>query len=115
MDPAPVGTFVRMIRPRNLAAWLLLAAMMLVALPRTWFHHCEEGSAAHAWSTGGPAVHADQHCAACEAPAPVAMSAMADGPGVEWRLLGAGEGLPGTRIHAVHAWAPRMRGPPSAV
>lgn len=57
--------------PRCVAASLLLAVMLFTALPRTWFHHCEEGRWSKADRDAMSVVHADSHCPICEAPAPV--------------------------------------------
>ena len=56
---------------RLASATLLLAVMVFTTLPRTLFHHCEEG----AWSAGLNArqgtVHVDAHCPICEAAFPI--------------------------------------------
>lgn len=44
--------------------------MVLVAFPRTAFHHCSHG-VTHERPEGGATVQADAHCPICEAPVPL--------------------------------------------
>ena len=96
------------------AAWLLLAMMVLVAAPRSLFHHCEEGKSA---ATGGKhaVVQVDPHCPVCEAPAPLAepvavATAEAHLLALD-RLRPEAPLLKGMKVRG----APRLRGPPFQV
>jgi hypothetical protein len=52
-------------------AWLLLAVMLFMAVPRSAFHHCEEGAFVSDPHGASTVVHVDLHCPICEAPAPL--------------------------------------------
>lgn len=99
---------------RSLSAWFLLAVLLSMALPRTLFHHCLEGQL-HLDSHGPtPALHADFHCAICEAPVPVLdlPPAPASLPEI---LATVDLAVPFTaQVHTLAREAPKLRGPPVA-
>lgn len=93
------------------AAWLLLAMMVLVAAPRSLFHHCGEGKGA-AMVGKHAVVQVDPHCPVCEAPAPLAEPvavATADANLLALdRLRPEAPLVKGMKVRG----APRLRGPP---
>ena len=61
-----------MLRFRNkFPVGLFLAFVVFTTLPRTLFHHCEEGLYSVGSHEANGMVHADTHCPICEAPIPV--------------------------------------------
>lgn len=93
-------------------AWLLLVVMLFMAMPRSAFHHCEEGTLSFSSHQGSPVVHVDVHCPMCEAPLPIfdgVPELLIQGDMV---CLGTAPAVPGpAAIPALNA-APRLRGPP---
>lgn len=103
---------MRRLLPHFPSASLLLVVMLFTALPRTLFHHCEEGLWSMAPHEAAAVVHTDTHCPICEAPAPV-LDGLASSPfSVAMVLLGAhvDPAVPGVAV--VPSVAPRLRGPP---
>ncbi len=98
---------------RLASATLLLAVMLFMALPRTFFHHCEEG----AWSVDPHAVsgmlHTDSHCPICEAPIPICDGVADLSFLMQEALLGTRVILPAlVPVHSVPTTL-RLRGPPA--
>ena len=104
---------MRRFMPRLSSASLLLALMLFTALPRTLFHHCDEGL----WSTNarGTAamMHADTHCPICEAPAPICDGVATFSLDMEMVLMGTRSDVTVPSVVEITAEAPRLRGPPS--
>jgi hypothetical protein len=92
---------------------LLLALMLFTALPRTLFHHCDEGRWALATGKATDALHADTRCPICEAPAPVCDGVTTFSLCMDMVLLGTRTDVAAPSVVAVTAEAPRLRGPPS--
>jgi hypothetical protein len=93
-------------------ASLLLALMLFTALPRTLFHHCEEGRWSMAMDKATGVLHADTHCPICEAPAPVCDGVATFSFVMERVLLGTQADLTVPPVTVIPARAPRLRGPP---
>ena len=94
-------------------AGLFLLFVLFTALPRTLFHHCEEGLSTNVTNEGSNAVHADAHCPICEAPIP-----LCDGVGdftFHVRMVPLGAHLEADILAFPYAIeeAPRQRGPPN--
>jgi hypothetical protein len=104
---------MRRLAPRLSSASLLLALMLFTALPRTLFHHCDEGVWSVASHDPSGFVHADTHCPICEAPAPVCDGVAPFSFNVEMVLMGMRADATAPSIVEVAAEAPRLRGPPS--
>ncbi len=96
-------------------ATLLLVVLLFSVLPRTFFHHCTAGNTHSVLDTKAGAVHADGHCAICEAPVPMCDA----GPAIflvsGWLFLGVS---PVPQVHLREnevRTEPRPRGPPQRV
>lgn len=98
---------------RLASATLLLVVMLFTAVPRTFLHHCDEGTWSADPHTIAGTLHADTHCPICEAPTPIC-------DGVADLSVQRDEALLGTRVilpalvpvHPTPA-KPKLRGPPS--
>lgn len=116
MDHRSVRTYFCAVRPSafrsTCAAWLLVLAVFTV-LPRTLFHACER-MLDHAEAEAG-SVHADAHCAICEAPAPIHEGAVTLSFAMDEVELGAGAPPCAVLLPVVTREAPRLRGPPARV
>lgn len=91
--------------------WILFAVVLYMAVPRTAFHHCEEGAlvvVAH----GEPSVHADVHCLVCEAPLPIGEPAAAQAVHVAPCCFGSAPARSASPPILGLVAAPPDRGPP---
>lgn len=106
---------VRPLSLRSVRASLLLVLAVYAMLPRTLFHHhCERpGIHAEADAPATPGLHADAHCAICEAPAPVQEAASMVSFTVDEVELGTIASSPSVRTAEAVPEAPRPRGPPA--
>lgn len=93
-------------------ATLLLAVMLVSALPRTLFHHCGEGATAWTVDAKAGAVHADTHCPICEAPVPLSEVVPTRPVDMVLVLLGEQPVRMDQAVPASYREAPRLRGPP---
>ncbi|MGB3868074.1 MAG: hypothetical protein WBG34_09325 [Flavobacteriales bacterium] len=108
------GTFADMCRflSRLDQAWLLLAVMLFMAMPRTAFHHCEEGALLFAAHEASPVVHVDIHCPLCEAPLPIFDGVPEQALKIGMVYLGDPDTLPVPSAFLEPIAVPRLRGPP---
>jgi len=97
---------------RLASATLLLAVMLFTALPRTFFHHCEEGASSADLHILSGTLHANTHCPICEAPFPNCDGVADLSFHMEEALLGTRVILPAlVPVYSVPTTL-RLRGPP---
>lgn len=94
-------------------AWFLFAVMLFMAMPRSAFHHCEEGALLFATHEASPVVHVDVHCPLCEAPLPILDGVPHHAAQVNMVCLGTPPVVPAPAVIPILIAAPRLRGPPS--
>ena len=104
---------MRRLLSRLSPASLLLALMLFTALPRTLFHHCDEGRWSMATGKATDVLHQDTHCPICEAPAPICDGVATFSLSMEMVLMGTRPEGTTPSIGEIPAEAPRLRGPPS--
>ena len=113
-NPWEPGNFGPMLRFRGgFPVGLFLAFVIFTTLPRTLFHHCEEGLFPLVSHETTGVVHADAHCPICEAPIPVCDGVADFTFHVRMVPMGAhfDVAVPG-HLFAFQA-TPRLRGPPN--
>jgi len=91
--------------------WILFAVVLFMAVPRTAFHHCEEGVSIFV-APGEPSVHADVHCFVCEVPLPIGEPAAAQAVHVAPCCFGSAPARPESPAILGLVAAPTNRGPP---